>query len=73
MIKDELKIPLMWSRQEAHENTGLSLDCIRNLCLRNEIKYVRVGEKRSKFLINAESLINWMNGTAGGEGDADAE
>lgn len=62
MTIDGLKIPIMWTRQESSQNTGLSQDCIRNLCLRNEIKYVRVGEKKSKFLINAESLINWMNG-----------
>lgn len=71
MTVDGLKIPIMWTRQEASQNTGLSLDCIRNLCLRNEIRYIRVGEKKSKFLINAESLVNWMNGTAGGEENAD--
>lgn len=62
MTIDGLKIPVMWTRKEASQNTGLSMDCIRNLCLRNEIRYIRVGEKKSKFLVNAESLVNWMNG-----------
>lgn len=64
---DNLKVPIMWSRQEAHEKTGLSLDALRNLCVTNKIKYVKVGAKCSKYLINAESLISWLNSGVGGD------
>ena len=51
-------VPTMLGLREAAEQTGLSYDYIRKLCLQGEITYIRAG---SRFLINMEKLIEYLN------------
>lgn len=51
-------IPTMRTLKEAAQITGLSYDHLRKLCLQNKIVYVRAG---SKFLINMEKLVEFLN------------
>lgn len=53
------KIPLMWTIKEASQNTGLSYDFIRKLCLQNRIVHVKAGRK---YLVNSEKLVEYLNG-----------
>jgi excisionase family DNA binding protein len=62
MIIDGLDVPVMWDLREAAEKTPLSYDHVRRLCLQNKIKHVRVGERGTKILVNAESLVAWLQG-----------
>ena len=62
MVTNEIKIPIMWQLRQASNETGLSYDHRRRLCLQGKIRHVRVGDKQSKILVNAESLVAWMNG-----------
>lgn len=45
--------------KEAASRTGLSYDCIRKMCLNNQIVYIKTGVK---FLINWEKLVAYLNG-----------
>lgn len=56
-----MQIPTMLTIKSAAEQTGLSYDCIRKMCLQNKIVYIRAG---TKFLINLEKLIEYLNGEA---------
>ena len=38
-------LPRMVTLREAAKMTGLSYDCLRKLCLRNEIAHIRTGTK----------------------------
>lgn len=51
-------IPTMKTLKEAAQITGLSYDHLRKLCLQDKIVYVRAG---SKFLINMEKLVDFLN------------
>lgn len=59
---EELKIPTMWKIQQAADLTGLSYDHVRRLVLTKQVRSIRVGEKGTRVLIDAKSLIDWMNG-----------
>lgn len=61
----ELKIPTMLTLAEASKQTGLSYDYLRKLCLSGQIIHIRAG---SKYLINLEKLIQFLNGEKA-EGD----
>ncbi len=50
--------PQMVTIQELSQLTGMSEYCIRGLCKRNEIKYIRAG---TKILINYERFKDYMN------------
>ncbi len=50
--------PQMVTIQELSQLTGMSEYCIRGLCKRNEIKYIRTG---TKILINYERFKDYMN------------
>ena len=58
----ETTIPTMLTIKEASSRTGLSYDALRKLCLKGEIVHIRVG---SKFLINFEKLVDYLNGEGG--------
>ncbi len=51
-------IPTMLGLREAAEQTGLSYDHLRKLCLQGKVVYVRAG---SRFLVNLERLIEYLN------------
>lgn len=56
---NDLLIPTMITLRDAAKRTGLSYEYLRQLCLRNRIVHIRTG---SKYLINLEKLIEFMNG-----------
>lgn len=53
-----MTIPTMVGIREAADQTGLSYDFVRKLCLQKKIVYIRVG---CKFLINLEKLVEFLN------------
>ena len=55
----ENKIPIMLTINEASKESGLSYECIRQLCLNNEIVHIRSGRK---YLINQDKFISFLNG-----------
>ena len=59
-------IPTMLSIKKASAKTGLSYDFLRKLCLNDQIVYIRAG---SKYLINFEKLVDYLNGKPISGGD----
>ena len=57
-MEDNEKIPTMVTIQEAADQTGLSYDYIRKMCMQDKIVYVKVGAKR---LINLDMLRQYLN------------
>lgn len=53
-----MTIPTMWSLKEASRQTGLSYDHLRKMCLQGKVVYLKSG---TKFLLNAEKLIEYLN------------
>lgn len=53
-------IPTMLSLREAASRTGISYDALRRLCINHQVAHIRVGSKGGKFLINFESLIDYL-------------
>lgn len=63
MSNQVLNVPVMWDIHQATEKTGLSRFTIKQLIKNEQIKFIRTGVgKRGKFLINAQSLCNFMKG-----------
>lgn len=60
-VFDMTQVPTMLSIKEAAGRTGLSYDALRRLCLQHRIAHIRVGSRGGKYLINFESLINYLN------------
>ncbi len=61
---ENLKIPTMETLREASNQTGLSYDFLRKLCITGKIVHVRAG---CKILINMEKLVEFLNtGQVGG-------
>ena len=56
--EDGDKIPTMVTIQEAANQTGLSYDYIRKMCIQNKIVYVKAGAKR---LVNLDMLRRYLN------------
>lgn len=56
-----MELPKMKTIKEISKLSGLSYYYIRNLCLNNQIVYVRAG---NKFLINYDRFAEFLNGTA---------
>lgn len=52
------KIPTMVTIRKAAELTGLSYNCLRKLCISQQIVHIKAG---SKFLINLEKLTEYLN------------
>ena len=53
-----MTIPTMVTIRAAADQTGLSYDYIRKLCLAGKIVFVRSG---SKYMINLEKLVDYLN------------
>lgn len=49
---------MMVGLREAAEYTGLTYNCIRRLCLKNEIVHIRSGKK---FYVNLPKLLEYLN------------
>lgn len=58
-IDDESKPIRMLTIRQAADETGVSYDWIRKMCIQGKIKHVRIGTKR---LINSESLRQYLRG-----------
>lgn len=59
-----LPVPTMLPIKVVAERTGLSYECLRQLCINGEIVHIRTG---AKYLINWERLIDYLNKNKGGE------
>ena len=55
-------VPQMWTIQRCSQETGLSYDAIRKLCLAKKIVHIKAG---SKFLINYDKFIEFLNSSYG--------
>ena len=55
---DTIHVPEMVTLKEASARTHLSYDYLRILCLQKRIVFIRTG---SKYLINFEALIDYLN------------
>lgn len=53
-----MTIPTMVTIKEASQQSGLSYDFVRRLCLQGKIAYIRAG---TKYLINLERFIEFLN------------
>ena len=51
-------VPTMWGLKEAAENTGLSYDYVRKLCIQKKIPAVKAG---CRYLINGDKLLEYLN------------
>lgn len=51
-------LPRMWTLKEAAEQTGLSYDYLRKLCVRGKLTHIKAG---CKILINADKLTAYLN------------
>lgn len=58
-ITGKTDLPTMKPIKEMVKLTGLSYTYLRNLCLNNEIVYIRAG---NRYLINYERFIDYLNG-----------
>ncbi len=54
-----MTIPRMVSIRDAADQTGLSYRFIRKLCEENKIVYITTG---TKFLINLDKFVDYLNG-----------
>ena len=63
---ESLKIPTMYTLNQASAATGLSYDFLRKLCLSKKIVHIRAG---TKILVNMEKLIDYLNGEEVGGND----
>lgn len=52
-------IPRMLTLRQCAEETGISYEALRKLCLQGKIVYRKVGVK---YLINMERLADYLNG-----------
>lgn len=57
----EKVIPRMRTLKECSEETGLTYEFIRKLCLQKKIVFIRTG---CKYLVNLDRLIDFLNGEA---------
>ena len=64
--KASRRIPIMWTIKQASQNTGLSYDFIRKLCLQNKIVFVKAG---CKYLVNSEKLVEYLNSGKAASGE----
>ncbi len=54
------KTPIMLTLNEAAQETGLSYDYLRKMCMNDELVHIRSGRK---YLVNRLKLIEYLNGT----------
>lgn len=53
-----MSIPKMKTIAQLMEETGMSYNAIRKLCLDNKIVHIRAG---TKYLINEQKFIDYLN------------
>lgn len=58
MVQTNETIPKMLTIKECSEQTGVSYNAIRKLCLTGKIIHIRVG---SKYLINFGKFVEFLN------------
>lgn len=63
-IMEANTIPRMRTIKEVSQETGVSYDALRKMCLRKEIPHIKCGKK---FLINLDRFIDYLNSKPGGE------
>ena len=54
----EIIVPTMLSIDESAKRSGLPAHFVRQLCITNQIVYVKAG---TKYLVNFEKLIDFLN------------
>lgn len=57
-MTDMIHVPEMLTLKEASQRTHLSYDFLRSLCLQKRIVFIKTG---SKYLINFEALVDYLN------------
>jgi len=55
----EKDLPIILSLKEVSQRTGISYECLRQLCLKNKIVHFRSG---AKYLVNYTKFIEFLNG-----------
>lgn len=62
MAQTDETIPKMLTIKECSEQTGVSYDAIRKLCLKGKIVHIRAG---NKYLINFGKFVEFLNNSCG--------
>lgn len=62
MVQTDETIPKMLTIKECSEQTGVSYDAIRKLCLKGKIVHIRAG---NKYLINFGKFVEFLNNSCG--------
>lgn len=63
--KQSICVPIVWTLDQASDETGLTKFTLINLVKSGKVRYIRVGAgKRGKILINAQSLCDYMQGVS---------
>ena len=57
-VNSKASVPIMQTLREAAKETGISYDCLRKMCLRKKVAYVKAG---SKYLVNRNSLHEYLS------------
>lgn len=61
----QVTIPVMWDLKQAEIKTGLKRPTLTHAIKRGDVKFIRLGAgQRGKFLINAQSLCDYMQGVS---------
>ena len=55
----EKSLPRMRTIKEAAGATGLSYYCVRRMCQKCEIRYIKSG---NRYLVNLDLLVGYLNG-----------
>lgn len=55
---DLSEIPRMLTIKEASQESGLSYDFVRKLCVQNKIVHVRAG---NKYYVNFDKFVDYLN------------
>lgn len=63
MKTNEKELPTMLTINQAAQASNMTYNAVRQLCIRGAVKTVRIGEKKSKWLINRESFYQFLGGT----------
>ena len=61
-------MPRMETLQQAAVESGLTYNCLRQMCLKGEIVHIRVGKK---IMVNMDKLEKYLNGESGNESRVD--
>lgn len=62
MKTNEKELPTMLTIAQAAQASNMTYNAVRQLCIRGTVKTVRVGVRKSKWLINRESFYRFLAG-----------